>query len=157
MANKKYIVTLTSDERELLRELVDTGKTQAYRIKHANILLKADREQEAWNDLQIAQAFGCHQNTVANVRLRFVLQGLETALERQQRKTPPVEPILDGAGEARLTQLACSTPPEGRADWTLELLADQCVVLKIADSISPQTVMRTLKKTNSSRTVKRAG
>lgn len=157
MPNKKYVVTLTDEEQEQLKDLANTGRTAAYRIKHANVLLKADTNGDSWNDEQIADAFGCSVRTVENIRKRFVLQGLESALERKKREKPPVDPILDGEGEARLTALACSSPPEGRSNWTLQLLADRCVELKLADSISPQTVMRTLQKTNSSRTVRRAG
>lgn len=157
MANKKYIVTLTDEEAAQLRMLVDTGKSAAYRIKHANILLKADESCGGWTDREIAEAYGCSTRTVENVRQRYVLQGLEAALERKKRETPPTEPILDGAGEAKVTALACSTPPDGFARWTLKLLANECVQLEIAESISPQTVMRTLKKTNCNRTEKRAG
>ena len=157
MPNKKYVVTLTDDEQEQLKDLVSTGRTAAYRIKHANVLLKADANGDSWSDEQIASAFECSVRTVENIRKRFVVQGLQCALERKKREKPPVDPILDGDGEARLTALACSSPPEGRSNWTLQLLADRCVELKIADSISPQTVMRTLQKTNSSHTVRRAG
>jgi len=151
------VVTLTDKERDQLQELVSTGKTQAYRIKHANILLKSDANGDAWTDEDVAAAFGCSTRTVENVRQRFVLQGLEAAIERKKREKPPTDPILDGAGEARLIALACSTPPDGYSRWTLKLLADRCVELNITDAISPQTVMRTLKKMNSNRIVKRAG
>jgi len=156
MANK-YVVRLDSDEREALELLVKKGKTQAYRIKHANLLLAVDRDGSDWSDEQAAEAFGCHVNTVSNVRQRFVEQGLEAAVERKKQKSPSRERILDGEKEARLIALACSQPPAGRSKWTLQLLADKLVTLEVVESISDQTVRRTLKKTNSSRTCVSAG
>jgi len=154
---RKYVVRLRSEEREALEILVKKGKTQAYRIKHANILLAVDADGPDWSDEEAAEAFGCHVNTVANMRQRFVEQGLEAALERKRQKSPSRERILDGEKEARLITLACSAPPEGRSKWTLQLLADKLVALKIVESISDQTVRRTLKKTNSSLTCVSAG
>jgi transposase len=155
--NKKYIVRLTDAERERLQALVTKGKAAAYKIKHANILLKGDADGPAWMDKQIAEAFGCHVHTVENVRKRCVLQGLDAALERKKQARPSRERKLDGEGEARLIALACSEPPEGRDRWTLQLLADELVRLEVVDSISAQTVRRTLKKTNFSLTVRSAG
>jgi transposase len=149
--NKKYIVRLTRDESKELKELVRTGKKAAHKIKHAHILLKADAEGPNWSDEKIAEAFSVHMNTVRNVRQRFVEQGLEAALERKKRPQPPCSPSLDGKGEARLIALACSQAPKGHSRWTLHLLAEQLVELKIVDSISHETVRKTLKKTNSSR------
>jgi transposase len=154
---RKFIVRLSSEEREGLEFLVKKGKTQAYRIKHANILLAVDADGPDWSDEEAAEAFGCHVNTVANVRQRFVEQGLEAAVERKKQKSPSRERILDGENEARLIALACSAPPEGRSKWTLQLLADKLVALKVVESISDQTVRRTLKKTNSSLTCVSAG
>lgn len=154
---RKYVVRLGSDEREVLELLVKKGKTQAYRIKHANILLAVDADGPDWSDEEAAVAFGCHVNTVANVRQRFVEQGLEAALERKKQKSPSRERILDGEKEARLIALACSAPPEGRSKWTLQLLADKLVALKVVEAISDQTVRRTLKKTNSNLTCVNAG
>jgi transposase len=154
---RKYVVRLSSEEREVLELLVKKGKTQAYRIKHANVMLAVDRDGPDWSDEEAAEAFGCHVNTVANVRQRFVEHGLEAALERKKQKSPSRERILDGAKEARLIALACSAPPEGRSRWTLQLLADKLVALKVVESISNQTVRRTLKKTNSSLTCVSAG
>lgn len=148
---KKYVVRLDAAEREALEALVRKGKTQAYRIKHAHILLAVDAAGPAWSDEQTAEALGCHVNTVSNVRQRFVEQGLEAAVERKKQKSPSRERILDGEKEARLIALVCSEPPAGRSRWTLQLLADQLVALEIVESISDQTVRRTLKKTNSSR------
>ena len=149
---KKYIVRLTPEERTQLQSLVSKGKTQAYRIRHAHILLKADADGPAWLDREITEAFSCNRSTVEGIRKRFVMEGLDAALERKKRASPPTERILDGANEARLIALACSEPPNGRSRWTLKLLADELVALDIVESISYQTVKRTLKKTNSSLT-----
>ena len=150
MPNRKYIVRLSFDERQDLQDLVSKGRTQAYRIRHAHILMKADADGPCWGDDAIGQAFSCHRRTVESIRKRFVLQGLDAALERKKRERPPIEPILDGEKEARLIALACSQPPKGRSRWTLELLADKLVELSIVESISYRTVQRALKKTNSS-------
>jgi transposase len=154
---KKYVVRLSSQEREELQNLVGKGKTQAYRIKHANILLATNVDGPRWTDEQAAEAFGCHVQTASNVRQRFVEQGLAAALDRKKQDAPSRQRILDGEKEARLVALACSAPPEGRAKWTLQLLADQLVTLEVVEAISDQTVRRTLKKTNSDRTCVLAG
>jgi transposase len=146
--NKKYIVRLTADEREELEDLVKKGKTQAFRIKHANILLAVDADGPNWPDHQAAKAYKCHQNTVVNVRQRFVEQGFQAALERKKQRSPSRKRIIDGESEARLLSIACSKPPEGYAKWTMQMLADELVALKVVDSVSGQTVWRTLKKTN---------
>lgn len=141
--HKKYIVKLTSMERKQLREIIAKGKAPAYKIKHANILLKAEAD---WSDEKVAQAFGCNVNTPRNVRQRFVEQGLEAALERKKQDVPSREKILDGKGEAHLIALSCSQPPEGRTRWTLHLLADTLIELQVVNSLSYETVRRTLKK-----------
>lgn len=143
---KKYIVRLTDDEREYLKKLLTKGKAAAYKIRHANILLKADADGSAWNDEQISEAFSVHKNTVAGIRQRFVEEGLEAALGRKKQSAPSRKRIFDGEGEARLIALGCSEPPEGRSRWTLRLLADKAVELKITDSVSHETVRQTLKK-----------
>jgi len=149
--NKKYIVRLTGEERRELETLVKKGTAQAYRIKHANILLAVDSDGPGWTDEETRAAYRCHLNTVINVRQRFVEQGVEGAIERKRRNEPARKPILDGEKEARLIAVACTRPPEGRARWTLEMLADELVALKVVDSISGQTVRRTLKKMSLSR------
>ena len=146
--NKKYIVRLTEEEREQLTAMIGKGKAAAHKIKHANILLKADVDGSGWKDELIAKAFSVTTRTVQNVRERFVEKGLEAALNRKKRETPPREKLLDGEKEARLIALACSAPPEGRKAWTLRLLADNVVELEIVDSISHETVRKTLKKMN---------
>jgi transposase len=155
--NKRYVVRLEPEERGSLERLVNTGKTAAYKIKHAHILLKADADGPAWTDGQIAEAFGCHARTVENVRRRFVTDGTAAALERKKRDHPPREKVLDGEAEAHLIAVACSEPPEGRARWTLELLADKLVELNIVESVSYQTVRRALKKTGFSLTAADVG
>lgn len=146
--NKKYIVRLTDQERKELENLARKGKTQAYRIKHANILLAVDADGPDWPDHQAAKAYKCHQNTVRNVRQRFVEYGLQAALERKKQQVLSHKRTIDGEKEARLISIACSTPPEGFAKWTMQMLADELVALKVVDSVSHQTVWRTLKKTN---------
>jgi transposase len=146
--NKKYIVRLTADERQVMEDLVKKGKTQAYRIKHAHILLAIDADGPNGSDHQAAKAYQCHENTVRNVRQRFVEYGLEAALERKPQQVPSRQRIMDGDREARLISIACSTPPKGCAKWTMQMLADELVVLNVVASISGQTVWRTLKKTN---------
>jgi hypothetical protein len=145
--NVKYVVRLTDEERALLRGLVDKGKAAALKIKHANVLLKIDAAGANWSDGQAAEAFDCALRTVLSIRQRYVEQGLDAALERKKRECPPRLPMLDGEGEAQLIRIACSQPPPGRARWTLTLLAEKLVELQIVPAISPQTVMRTLKKT----------
>lgn len=148
MLNKKWIVELTKEEREDLLKIIKKGKGSAYKIKHANILLKADQGPygENWTDIEIADAFNCQFNTVFNVRKRFVEDGLERALGRKNREN--YERKLNGEQEAKLTVLACSDPPEGYSRWTMVLLADKMVELGIVESISPATIQRTLKKMN---------
>lgn len=148
--NKKYIVRLTADERKQLEQLIGKGKTAAYRIQHAHILLSVDAEGLNWSDEHISAACHCNTNTVRNVRQRFVELGFESALNRKKQTSPSRKPLLDGAGEARLIALGCTKPPEGYGHWTLELLSDKLVELKIVPAISGQTVQRVLKKTNSS-------
>jgi hypothetical protein len=145
---KKYIVRLTTEERTNLQATVSKGKVAAYKVKHANILLAADVDGPSWVDARIAEAFSCHPRSVENVRRRFVLEGLEAAVERKKQIRPSRQRKLDGDGEARLITLACSEPPEGRDRWTLKLLAGALVRLEVVDSICDQTVRRTLKKTN---------
>lgn len=144
---KKYVVRLTEEERARLDDIVRRGKTQAFKIQHARILLKVDANGPAWSDEKCADAFGCHVNTPRNMRQRFVEEGLEAALER--KKMPPRQNlILDGRKEARLIALSCSPPPKGRSRWTLRLLADKLVALEVVDVISYETVRRALKKTS---------
>jgi hypothetical protein len=145
--NKKYIVRLTDAERAVCEATItkETGKSQ--KLRRATILLKADVDGPAWNDAEISGAVGCRTRTVENVRQAFVLEGFEAALVRKNRATPPTPKLLDGAGEAKLIALRLGQPPAGFGRWTLRLLADQLVELEVVDSISPETVRQTLKKT----------
>ena len=151
---KRYIVRLTSEERQELERLVSVGKGAARKLMHARVLLQADAggHGPAWPDARIAEALGVHPNTVVGIRHRFVEESLEAALTRKKLDRPSRTPRLDGRGEARLIALACTTPPEGRCRWTLQLLAGKMVELKIVDRLSDETVRRVLKKTCSSRT-----
>ena len=146
--NKTYVVRLTDEERETLKALLSKGKTQAYRLRHATILLKVDADGPNWSDERTAEATECHPNTVRNVRQRFVERGFDAALERKKQESPSRQRKLDGAQEARLIAESCSEAPEGRSRWTLHMLADRMVELEIVESISHETVRRTLKKTN---------
>ena len=151
---KKYLVTLTPDERAWLTGLVSAGKRSALTVTRARILLKADQAPggPAWDDASIAEALDCGRRTVERVRQRFVERGPEQALGRKPQDRPSRERKFDGAAEARLIALACSQPPKGRARWTLKLLADRLVELEVFESVSDETVRRVLKKTNSSHT-----
>lgn len=146
---KKYIVNLTSDERNQLLPLVVRGKGAARKLTHARILLKADSSDRGlnWTDEQISEALDVSLSTIARVRKRFVTEGLESALNPRVPKRHRPR-ILDGEGEAHLIALACSESPEGHARWTLRLLADKIVEQECVESISYETVRRTLKKTN---------
>jgi transposase len=150
--NKKYIVRLTDEERKDLEEMTAKGRQAAYKIKHAQILLKADADGPNWSDEKIAEAFNTHVNTARNVRQRLVELGLQAALERKKQDQPSRPRRLDGRAEAHLIALHCGQAPEGSARWTLKLLADRLVELEVVESVSVQTIRRTLKKTNSSRT-----
>jgi transposase len=150
---KKYKVTLTAEERNFLQELLAAGKAAAKKLTHARILLKADAAPAgpAWTDARIAEALEVHVTTVEHLRERFVEQGLDAALGRKKQDRPSRERTIDGKAEARLIALACSEPPQGRARWTLRLLADKLVELEIVDTVCTETVRRVLKKTSSSR------
>lgn len=146
----KFIVRLTTAQREELERLAATGKRAAAAVRRARILLKADVQGDGWADDRIADALDTSGATVARVRKKFVQQGLEAAVQRQ-RPTGRQYRKLDGAQEARLAAVACSSPPAGQARWTMKLLADKLVELEVVEAIDPATVWRTLKKTRSSR------
>jgi transposase len=148
--SKKYVVRLTSAERVDLQRLVSVGKAAARKIIHAHVLLQADESPNGpgWPDTQISQALSVHPNTVAGIRQRFVEKGVDAALNRRRQDHPSRQPKLDGKVEAHLIALRCGPPPEGRIRWTLQLLADKLVALKVVDSISHETVRRVLKKTS---------
>src|SRR5262249_37762229 len=145
---KKYKVTLTNEERLRLSELIAIGKAAAQRLAHARILLKADAAAggPAWADRRIAEAVEGGVATVERRRQRCAQQGWEAASVRKRQAQPSRQRTLDGRAEARLIALACSAPPEGRAEWTLRLLADKLVELEVVDAVSEETVRRVLKK-----------
>jgi len=145
MPKKKYVIDLSADEREQLSQLVRRGKHSSRKVTRARILLLA---ASGATDEQIVAALGCGINTVERTRRRFVEESLECLKERPRRGQARK---LTGKQEAHLVAVACSTPPEGRARWTLSLLADKVIDLKFADSIARETVRQVLKKTNSSR------
>ena len=151
MPAKKYRVRLSAEEQEELRGLVSRGRAAAYRQTHARILLLVDEAQEGgvMKDEEIARVLRVGRATVERVRQRCVEEGVEAALGRRQQVNRRARK-LDGEGEAHLVAMACSQPPEGRADWTLQLLAERLVQREIVDSISTETVRQTLKKTRSS-------
>ena len=151
---KKYIVRLEDDERERLQRLVRAGKAAAYKIRHANVLLMADADADgpAWADEQIAEGLGVSLGQIEHLRKRFVEQGIDACLERKKQDRPSVEPKFDGEKEAKLIALACGKAPEGRERWSLRLLADRAVELRIVESTSHETVRQVLQKTRSSRT-----
>jgi hypothetical protein len=144
---KKYIVRLTATERERLQEIVKRLKGSSQQVRRAQILLKADADGPAWTDQQIADAYGCRRQTVENVRERLVSEGFEIALCGKRPAEPPHKPVLDGEQQAKVIALRLGPPPKGFANWTLRLLAEKAVELQIVESISHETVRRTLKKT----------
>jgi hypothetical protein len=144
---KKYVVRLTESERESLKDVVGKFKGTSQKVRRAQVLLKADADGPGWTDAKIADAFGCRTKTVENVRERFVTEGFEITLEGRPRPKPPRPKLLDGRQEAKVIAMRLGPPPPGFANWTLRLLAEQVVALEIVESISYETVRRTLKKT----------
>ena len=143
----KYVVRLTEDERHALEGLLSGTRIAADRALRARILLKADLDGDAWSDTEIADAFDVGVSTIHRLRQRLVEEGFEAALSRRPMSSKrPTK--LDGAQEARLIAIACGPAPEGRARWTLRLLADKLVELEVVDSIGTETVRQTLKKTS---------
>jgi Homeodomain-like domain len=149
---KQHHVRLTIDERQQLESLIRTGKAPARTQTHARILLKADCSEAgpAWTDDAIVAACEVSRATVERVRRAFARQGPAAALHRKRHNRLP-QRKLDGRQEAQLVALTCSAPPQGQERWTLALLADKLIELKVVDSIARETVRSTLKKTNSSR------
>lgn len=145
---KKHVVKLRADERSELEALVRKGGAAGWKIQRAQALLKCDQGAlgPGWIDTRIADAFGCTTRALESWRRKAVEHGPLSLLERKKRVKPPIEPKLDGEKQARLVALACSKPPEGHADWTMQLLADELVRLQVVDSICHETVRRALKK-----------
>ena len=147
--NIKYNVTLTEEEREILRRLIRKGRTAGYRIRHAHILLALDEipANAHWSDARIGKAYGVSERAIGHMRKRFVEEGFEAALGRKKRETPPSIIKIDGEAEAKIIALTCGEPPEGRCRWTLKLLADKVVELGILESVSDHGIGDLLKKT----------
>ncbi|MBW4662001.1 MAG: helix-turn-helix domain-containing protein [Drouetiella hepatica Uher 2000/2452] len=143
---KKSIVRLSEDERCEISAVIKKLKGSSQRVRRAQILLKADVEGANWTDERIAEAFGCRTKTVENIRQRLVEKGFEETLNGAPRLRPPTEKLLDGEQEARIIALRLGSPPKGYANWSLRLLSRKVVELGITDSISHETVRRTLKK-----------
>jgi hypothetical protein len=143
---KKHIVRLTDAERDECAAVVASHVGSSQKAKRARILLKADADGPHWTDLQIAEAFDCRTQTVENVRQRLVERGFQETLHGKRRESPPTEKILDGEAEARVIALRLGPPPKGYANWSLRLLASKVVELEIAETVSYETVRRTLKK-----------
>ena len=143
---KHTTLTLTAQQRQFLESTVRTGQTAARKLTRARILLLLDRSQETLRtDQEIANGLGCHQNTVGNLRRRFLKEGLEATL--QDKPMGPTAPVkITGSVEAQLALIACSDPPAGRARWTLRLLAQRTVELGLLDGMSYESVRQTLKK-----------
>lgn len=144
---KKYIVRLTEQERETLREVIRKLQGTSQKVRRAQILLKADAAGAAWTDIRIAEAFSCRRQTVEKLRQRFVECGFQESLEGKKRDQPPTEKLLDGKQEAKIIAMRLGPPPAGYAHWTLRLLARKVVELEIVETVSYETVRRTLKKT----------
>ena len=144
---KIYVVRLTDEERHELQRVIKKLMGTSQKVRRAQILLKADIDGPNWTDEHIADAFSCRTRTVERLRQRLVERGFEDTLHRVERAQPPVEKLLTGDQEARIIATRLGSPPKGYANWTLRLLARKVVELRIVDSVSHETVRRTLKKT----------
>jgi transposase len=147
-----YRVSLTEAARAELRTVIGSGIAPARMLTRARVLLKADHGEggPGWSDIAIAGALDVHPATVQRIRRQFVTEGLTATLERK-RPDRIYERALDGRQEASLVALACAVPPDGHAQWSLRLLADELIRLEVVETISYETVRRTLKKTTASR------
>ena len=144
--NKKYIVRLSDQERRVCQDIIKNLKGSSQKFRRAQILLKADADGPGWSDVKIAEAFHCRVQTIENLRKRLVTEGFELALDGKKRQEPPIPCKLDGEAEAKLIAMRLGKPPAGYGHWTLHLLADELVALEIVESISHETVRKTLKK-----------
>jgi hypothetical protein len=144
---KRYVVRLTDQERSELQDIIKKLKGTGQKVRRAQILLKVDADGPRWTDERIADAFSCRTRTVEKIRQRLVERGFEDTLHGIERTQPPVEKLLTGDQEARIIATRLGRPPKGYANWTLRLLARKVVELEIVDSVSYETVRRTLKKT----------
>lgn len=147
---KKYVVCLSADERLVLEQVVRRGGAAGWKVQRAQSLLKCDAGPAgpSWPDSRIAEAYGVTPRSLESWRKRACEEGPLSLLERKPEDSPRTVPKLRGEQEAKLTQLACSHPPEGCARWTLKLLAERLVELEVVESVSYETVRRALKKTS---------
>lgn len=143
---KRYVVRLTDQVRSELQDVIKKLKGTGEKVRRAQILLKADADGPNWTDERIAEAFSCRARTVERLRQRLVERGFEETLHRGRRAQPPVEKLLNGEQEAQIIATRLGPPPKGYANWTLRLLARKVVELQIVESVSYETVRRTLKK-----------
>ena len=148
---KKYVVKLSAEERDRLEAMIGGGKRSAQLLTRARILLKADTSEagDGWTDNQIAEALDTSLNTVFNVRQHLVEEGFEATLERKYNPNSARPRIFDGAAEAKLIALACSSATDGFVRWSLRLLEEKVVELNIVEKASDNTIGRTLKKGSS--------
>ena len=144
----RYVVSLTDEERQELKSLVQKGG-KGYRVKHAQILLKLDQrpENKAWTYDRIKDAYGASRSTIAGVAKRFVMEGMETALGRKEQKNRYRK--VTGDVEARICTIACSEPPQGASRWTMQAIADELIRLEVVDYITDSTICEVMKKTKS--------
>jgi transposase len=143
IVRKQNLVKLKEKDRVKLQQLISKGKIKARTLNRCHILILADRGK---SDSEIMEVLGIARNTVRQVRQRYVKEGIEAAI--QERRRPGAPKKFSGKQLAHITALACSKAPEGRNRWSLRLLADKVVELKLVDAISYKTIERTLKKTN---------
>jgi len=144
--DKKYVVRLSDGERSICQEIVKNLKGSSQKFRRAQILLKADADGPAWSDAKIAEAFDCRVQTIENLRKRLVTESFELALDGKKRQESPTPCKLDGEAEAKMIAMRLGKPPTGYGHWTLQLLADEMVALEVVESISHETVRKTLKK-----------
>ena len=144
---KKYVVRLTDAEREILSGLLKRQRIAAQKVRRARILLKADADGPNWTDAKIAEAFDCRTRSVESLRERLVTEGFEVALYGKPKSRVRGK-VLDGEQEAKIIALRLGSPPKGFANWTLRLLAERAVALEVVESVSYETLRRTLKKTS---------
>lgn len=144
---KKYVVRLSTSERRELTEVVKKLKGSSQKVRRAQILLKADVDASNWSDQRIAETLGCRTKTVENIRQRLVERGFSETLNGARRAKPPIEKLLDGEQEARVIAMRLGSPPKGYSNWSLRLLARKVVELEIVESVSHETIRKTLKKT----------
>lgn len=144
---KRYIVRLSESEKSELHDVIKRLKGSSQKVRRAQILLKADIAGPNWTDQSIAEAFNCRPQTVENIRRRLAENGFDTALNGLKRSQPPTAKLLDGVQEAEVIAMRLGSPPKGYANWSLRLLARKVVELEIVESVSHETLRKTLKKT----------